>query len=239
MSDCLIGIDPEYCPDLDDCHAEFRALLPSGLAWAAAHRPGSVQWGFWRGVAHVFAFAHQRICDLRRQFWCGTTDELEDAWLVEYGLPDACDPFPDLCSKVAALGGTRCDYYREIARRAGWEIECSSDNGDCASYADMMVMDCAVAGGDYVRSHLLFTVYLNQSPAYTQTSAGAVSMDCSILDAVFGCDPDISALACLLERVVPAHVEVAYQLDYGTQVLGTETASPVVTEQNAAILIHA
>lgn len=237
-ADCLTGSDPEYCPDLDDCHAELRALLPRGLAWEAAHRDGTVQWRFWRAVAALTAFAHRRICDLRRQFWCDTTDELEPDWLTEYGLPDACDPFPDLCTKVAALGGTRCDYYREIAARAGWAIQCSNDNGDCGSYADAMVMDCDVVGGDFARSRLIFTVYLNESRAYTASAAGPISMDCTVLDAVFGCDPDISALACLIERVVPAHVEVVYRLEYGTEVLGTEVGAAVVTEAGAAILVN-
>lgn len=235
-ADCLTGSDPEYCPDLDDCHAEIRALLPRGLAWEAAHRAGSVQWGFWRAVAQVTAFAHARICDLRRQFWCDAADELEDQWLVEYGLPDACDPFPDLCAKVAALGGTQCEYYREIARRAGWAVLCSNDTADCGSYADAMVADCAVVGGEFARSRLVFTVYLNQSPAYTASATGPVVADCAILDAVFGCDPDISALACLLERIVPAHVELVYRLEYGTEVLGTETGAIVVTEAGEAIL---
>jgi uncharacterized protein YmfQ (DUF2313 family) len=210
VSDCLVGLDPEYCPDLDDCHDELRALLPSGLAWVGAHQPSGVQWSFWRAVAHPIQYAHQRICDLRRQFWCQTVDELRDAWLVEYGLPDACDPFPDLCAKVSALGGTQCDYYEGIAFRAGWSVVCSGDPGDCGGYLDLMQMDCAVLGGQTHRSRLVFTVYLADSPAYTQYGAGPVISDYSVYDAIFDCDPDIDALKCLLDRVVPAHVETVY-----------------------------
>ena len=211
MSDCLAVLDPEYCPDLEDCHAELRALLPRGKAWDAAHRQGTRLWQFWRALAHPLQFAHQRICDLRRQFWCQTTDELYDAWLVEYGLPDSCDPFPDLCAKVAAPGGTRCDYYAALAARAGWSLTCTGESTDCGGLMDLMRMDCAVTGDEVLRSRLIFTVDLGNSPAYVATSAGAIVADCTILDAVFGCDADIRPLACILERVVPAHVEVVYR----------------------------
>lgn len=236
MSDCLAGTDPEYCPTLEDCHAELRALLPSGLAWEAAHRPDTGMWGFWRAVAHLTYYAHTLICALREQFWCASTDVLRDQWLVEYGLPDACDPFPDLCAKVAALGGTQCAYYEEMARRAGWSLVCLSENADCGAYADNLILDCDVVGGDFDRSRLVFEVHVDDSPAYVAPEAGPISLDCTILDAAFGCDPDIGPLACILERVVPAHVEVVYRIVYRPMVLSTERLEPVSTEDGAFIL---
>jgi hypothetical protein len=56
--------------------------------------------------------------------------------MAEYGLPDGCDPFPDLCTKVAAIGGTRCEYRRarrlvdmprSHAARAGFGATAGSD----------------------------------------------------------------------------------------------------------------
>ncbi|GJE54588.1 hypothetical protein [Methylobacterium thuringiense] len=238
MSDCLSTLDPEYCPDLDDCHAELRALLPRGKAWEAAYNPAAILWGFWRAVAHPIQFAHQRICDIRRQFWCQSVDELYDEWLVEYGLPDACDPFPDLCAKVAALGGTQCEYYEAVAARAGWRIECSNEITDCGGLMDLMRMDCAVTGGEVYHSRLTFRVYLNDSPAYVASANGPLVMDCNVLNAVFGCDPDIGPLQCLLERIVPAHVELIYALTYPQEVLGTEAMIPVTTEDGTLIPVN-
>ncbi len=240
MTDCLSVLDPEYCPDLDDCHAELRALLPRGKAWSAAHRVGTGLWRFWRALAHPLHEAHQRICDLRRQFWCRTTDELFDQWLVEYGLPDACDPFPDVCAKVTAVGGTRCEYYQAVALRAGWNIDCEGPSGVCGAIADDARADCAVAGGgEPLRSLLTFTVHLPSSPAYRASGADALVADCAVTDQAFGCAPDIGPLVCVLERIVPAHVEIVYVLDHGLKILAAGADAIVVTETGAPIPVEA
>ena len=125
------------CPTLDDTTSALLALLPRGRAWQTNEgvpMPGqeigfappgfnndafstvetkpSIIWQYWRSVAVVFQYATERLCALRQEFWCQSASETRDEWMVEYGLPDACDPFPDLCTKVAAIGGTRCEYYR-------------------------------------------------------------------------------------------------------------------------------
>src|SRR5262249_16123701 len=134
------------------------ALLPRGRAWqnnegrpAPGASPGfnpaafnfeafSVQtaresglFQYWKAVSEVYAFLTKRICDLRLEFWCATQSETRDLWLQEYGLPDACDPFPELCAKVAAIGGTRCEYYTFIAERAGWRLMCFDGQNVCGA----------------------------------------------------------------------------------------------------------
>ena len=138
-----------FCPTEAQVREQVFALLPRGRAWqtneggpirgfegafnseafnneafAVTSRTRSILWQYWAAFAREAWYFAKSMCELRLEFWCETLDKTRDGWMKEYGLPDACDPFPDLCAKVAAIGGTRCDYYTEIAARAGWAIEC-------------------------------------------------------------------------------------------------------------------
>ena len=124
------------------------ALLPRGRAWSTHDGgpfPGDRLYQFWTAVAAVFEYANQRMCDLRREFFCATESETNDAWLADYGLPDDCDPYPDLCAKVAAIGGARCEDYAAIAARAGWDIECIVTTSSCGATAGGLGGSYAVA----------------------------------------------------------------------------------------------
>ena len=150
MSECEVALPaPLRCPTLAEVLASALKLLPKGRAWqtheggpappldrgfnpgafdndafSTRSKPGSTLFRFWKAVAACFTFVTQRLCDLRLEFWCATHKETHDLWMAEYGLPDLCDPFPDLCTNVAAIGGTRCEYYAAIAARSGWSISC-------------------------------------------------------------------------------------------------------------------
>jgi hypothetical protein len=224
------------CPTLEDVTAATLALLPRGRAWQTHEgppRPGrevafaptafqndafatdaepvSRLWQYWRSVAEVFYFANKRLCDLRLEFWCQTVNETRDEWMTEYGLPDDCDPFPDLCTKVAAIGGTRCDYYAQVAARMGWSIECSEAIVFCGSRAGHALAGRARAGTILGRAKLKVIVHLNESPSFS----GGRS-----LPALAGrfragrrqiCGPDISPLKCLMSRVVHAEIQIVYE----------------------------
>lgn len=200
----------DICPTKDDIVPQALALLPRGRAWQThdgGPYTGSTLRQFWTAIAAVVEFANRRICDLRAEFWCATRAETNDLWLAEYGLPDACDPFPDLCTKVAALGGSTCEYYTEVARLAGWAIRCT-DTG-CGDVAGCALAGIALPGGRTGGS-IVIEVDLSESPAYeggysTQPYAGALQAGLPL-----ACPPDISPLACILERVVHAHIRVDY-----------------------------
>lgn len=184
-------------------------LLPRGRAWTT-NVETPVRLGFLGAMASIWAWLDQRLCAARLEFFCHLKRETEDLWLADYGLPDACDPFPDLCAKVRAVGGTRCDYYVEIAARAGWSIFCVDRS--CGAQAGLSRAGCAVAGLGWRRGELAIRVDLGASPAYaggyrTPPQAGAM-----MAGQPFACPPDISALRCLLERVVHAHVLIVYEL---------------------------
>src|SRR5262245_49399073 len=132
---------PFTCPTLEQCRDALLKLLPLGRAWqsheggprarlvsefedddfevegfdADGDQTGSILWQFCAAIAHLFYFANTRLCELREEFWCASHKETHDEWMAEYGLPDACDPWPDLCAKVAALGGATCAYLQAVA----------------------------------------------------------------------------------------------------------------------------
>lgn len=184
------------------------ALLPRGRAWTTtAETP--VRRAALNAIASLWAFIEARICAARLEFFCQTHSETHDLWLADYGLPDDCDPFPDLCAKVAAVGGTRCDYYVDIAARAGWAIECVERA--CGGLAGHARAGCSVTGLGPRQSELYLRVNLSQSPAYssgyrTPPLAGRLRAGQPL-----ACPPDLSPLKCLLERVVHAHVLIIYE----------------------------
>ena len=222
------------CPTFEETRAGLLALLPRGRAWQSniggpepyhdaafdprafdaesfdtEDRSGSVLFRFWSAVSVVFDYAHQRLCALQLEMFCATANETRDQWLVEYGLPDPCDPFPDLCAKVRAIGGARCDYFRNIAAAAGWSIDCTDTSYICGARAGCARAGCAKPGNAHSVDFSVI-VDLGASTSYgglkqTPPRAGLLRTGLP-----FACPPDISPLACVLERVVPAHVRLHY-----------------------------
>lgn len=203
----------DRCPTQPEILPQLLALLPQGRAWGTNEGgplPDSVLVRFWNSVASVFEFANQRMCALREEFFCATQVETNAEWLAEYGLPDACDPFPDLCTKVAALGGSRCEYFAEVAARAGWAIDCPDDE-TCGDQAGCAETGNATPGLGPTQAFLIVRVDLGESPAYVGPlgplpQAGAFQAGEPLL-----CPPDFSALRCILERIIPAHVKLVLQ----------------------------
>lgn len=207
---------PLRCPTLSEIHEALLALLPRGRAWQSNEggpRPDSVLSRFFLAMAEAFKFASDRLCDLRLEFWCATHRETHAEWMREYGLPDACDPFPDLCAKVAALGGARCEYFAAVAARAGWSIECLDEFERCGAVADCAVADCSQAAPRASSIKLVIRVDLVASPAHTPGRATPVTADCYVADLPVDCDPDpIAPLRCIMTRIIPAHVELEYEV---------------------------
>lgn len=209
---CGPGQGSDICPTLDECHGVLRHLLPRGRAWDALHRPGTVMWRFWRALAHLFEHVNARICAASDEFFCSTIVETRDGWMAEYGLPDACDPWPDLCAKVAAVGGTRCDYYAALAARAGWAIDCIDGSDGCGASPGCFDLGFAQPGAAAGTSSLRIVVHLGASPAYQAPAAPLPQAGCLQAGQPLACGPDVSPLICLLERVVHAHVEVTFEI---------------------------
>lgn len=221
------------CPTFVESFMATCALWPRGRAWPVSDGStpanfldwistvvgipsswptGFVQAGYTAAIALVRNYIETRLCALRLEFWCATQSETNDQWLIEYGLPDACDPFPDLCTKVAAIGGTRCEYYAAVAARAGWSIACGLVNNDCGGAAGNFQAGCDFPGGQIGGAKVVITVFLDESAAYVAPSeaqpfAGNFSAGLGL-----ACEPDITSLKCILDRVVHAHIILDYAL---------------------------
>lgn len=204
------------CPDKEQIRDRALALLPRGRAWGTHDGgpfPGTVPWRFWGAVADFFLYLEERVCALELEFRCATATETRDRWMADYGLPDGCDPFPDLCAKVAAIGGTRCDYYVEIAARAGWAIACFDRTTCCGASAGARAQaGRAKPGRRPWAEQIVIVVDLAASAAYTDGRALRPLAGRLKAGRGLSCGPNIAALQCLLQRIVHAGTEVSYVL---------------------------
>lgn len=191
---------------------EPNGYLPSGFS--TEYRPASVLRQFWSAVADVFTFVNKRICDLRLEFWCATHVETHDLWMTEYGLPDACDPFPDLCTKVAAIGGSRCEYYQYIAARAGWSLTCIEINNQCGSRArGRRALAGRMRAGRNRGAIVAIVVDIGNSPAYGGSHQSRPMAGRMLAGRRLSCGPDLGPLECLLGRVVHAEIKISYEVE--------------------------
>lgn len=206
-ADCAASAAPDICPEIDQCHSQILAALPRGRAWTTPQ--GTTRWSFWRAIAAVIAYANERICAALNEFFCATHVETDDVWMAQYGLPDGCDPYPDLCAKVGATGGATCAWIAERAAAAGWDIECVTR--ECGAEADCGEADCAEAAPSSRAGRLLILVSAGSlalpSIAGTNTEADALEASQFIT-----CAGDIGPLRCLIDRIAPAHLVVDYVL---------------------------
>jgi hypothetical protein len=207
-SACLPSASRDFCPTALDLEPQYLAMLPRGRAWAeggAGREPGGIIYGFVYALAITFAVLHQAICAMALEFFCATRDVTSDAWLAEYGLPDPCDPYPNVCAKVAAQGGATCEAYQAVAAALGWSILCGEG---CALDAGCIEAGM-VPGPTYSAATLFVIVSLADSPAYANVQIfGPVA---GFLEA--GMAPqciDISPLDCVLQRIVGAHLQIEY-----------------------------
>lgn len=202
--------DAFFCPTVDQKFDELVSLLPRGRAWGtgAGQAFGPVRTGFWMAVASAFQSVEARLCALLDEFFCSTAVETLDLWKADYGLPDACDPYADLCAKVANLGGSDCAYFEAVALAAGWIVTCQSDLGDCGGRMDDIVMDCAFVGGQITPCEITITVDMTNSPAVAAFGGQTAFADNFYADDILGCAASFDPLACILARIVPAHVQV-------------------------------
>jgi len=210
MSACRTLPSPDICPTQDDVREQLLAILPRGRAWATPS--GSVRWKFFHALAAPIQFANARICALLDEFFCATHSETDDVWMATYGLPDGCDPFPDLCTKVSALGGARCDYWTGVAASAGWSVTCVDIDDAVGFIASCAVASCDMPGVSLGGAQLVLRVSLSGSPAYGGAGQTQALASLMLASDALSCAPDISPLQCLMARILPAHVQVSYEV---------------------------
>ncbi len=159
----------------------------------------------------VFGAAERRICAMVDKFFCSTASETLDLWALEYGVPDGCDPFADVCEKVNAVGDSTPDYAAAAALLRGWSISIAQEFITAAQAgqfgagqfgAQIFAAEPGVAWR--------ITIDLSASTAY----AGRLSRYPSFGSMQFGdgynCPPDIEPLTCLIRRIAPAHADLVF-----------------------------
>lgn len=237
-----IAADPFHCPTKYELWRSLLALLPRGRAWQTAqdvsdviYSPGNSQVGtfetgitglgkepsferltvlqqFWLAFAEVLEYLHSRACALIPEMFCSTVSELRAEWWTEYGFPDDCDPWNNLCAKVTAVGGSNCSYLTSLAASRGWSLTCS----DCDPSHVGMRAGCSHAGSGRPCGCTGNVVYLlidlanspsYAAPAVKSAHAGSARAGSGIASE---CPPGAEQLQCLIERFKPAHVKAVY-----------------------------
>lgn len=145
---CPAGPTPSICaPSKDDVMDSVLGLLPPGPAWEGAQIEGTVQHTYWRAYANVLNHLYSRMCAFVDEFYCKTANESLDQWIEEYGLNAECDPYGhNLCIKVAAEGGSTCEYFVKIAQLSGWSITCEDTRDIPEPIAGCFEVGCTSLG---------------------------------------------------------------------------------------------
>jgi hypothetical protein len=202
------------CPSDEALKDQLIKLFPRGASWDEYNDDGQAIRPRWvAALARICGTFQRRLCALRDEFFCATANETRDLWLAEYGLPDICDPYPDLCAKVAAFGGARCADLVDIATRAGWAISCGPYFACETVGAGNFSLGCdSLGGGSPVLSTVKIKVYLDLSSSYLGRTDNLPFIGNFSVGGALACDPDIFALRCLFEDVIHAHVRVIFEV---------------------------
>jgi uncharacterized protein YmfQ (DUF2313 family) len=194
---------------VEEALAALWALMPPGPIW---ERGGDSRLdALLEGLAAELAELHSKVSDLVDEFDPRTTVDLLEDWERVAGLPEHCDPTPStvsavrrqlLAAKVAAVGGQHPGYYKAIADTATGE--------DCTitEYTGSVFRASVSHAGDplYGRTwRYWWQVSIpNVDPSYFSSGRGAAG------GALATYPSSVSQLACMLDRLRPAHTRVFY-----------------------------
>ncbi|PHQ72407.1 MAG: hypothetical protein COB93_00250 [Sneathiella sp.] len=209
---------PYKCPDREDLFRAFIMLLPRGRAWQTHDDgvPRDQSWlqRYWWAVAGESVVLWQSICSMTDQYFCDTVTYMRDELLADYGLPDECDPYGDICTRIAAYGDYGCEHWTAIAAAHGWDIVCSTFEQSCcgqAGHARAGYMECN-SSPSWLNSQINITINIATSTAYDDDPCLTNCVGYATTGWARACEISPDSLICLLEKTVPAHV----QLNIGT-----------------------
>jgi uncharacterized protein YmfQ (DUF2313 family) len=215
------GIMAAFLAWLDPANSNVWTLsdvwAPPDIWWfnapaAPADWPaGYVQCGFTAALGTVCNWIESRFCALKEEFFCATANETLDLWNAEYGLPDQCDPLPNLCAKVATIGGTpNCAYWTSLAAELGWSISCATVLQGAGSQFGSSQCGTAQFGTGIQPTVIDITVHLASSPAYGGALSQLPIFGPMQFGDRFGQEPNITPLTCAFDRLLPAHLTFNY-----------------------------
>lgn len=184
-------------PDRETCFQRFIALNPVGRAWQTHELivtadGESVYRKFWHAVAHSWSLLEAAIVNMLLEMFCSTTADDSDLWLLDYDDPCGLADL-DLCLKVREFtGGQDIAFYQDIAAALGFVASFDWLKGNNTAYPGVF-------------STLLVTVDHDLSPAFGEAALGHFVLG---VDRFGGSGTEV--LQCILERIVPAHIDVIY-----------------------------
>jgi len=203
------------CPSDAEVAASIAALRPRGAAWRNGGHDalaGSTMGDFFDSLGEVAGEADRRICALVDEYFCSSAVETRDLWALEYGVPDGCDPFADVCEKVNAVGDSIPAYAEAVALKRGWSIGITEvfvtavEDGSIGMGLMGTMLMGAVNGVAWT-----ITINLAASPSYAVPLDVEPLMGLMLLGDGFNCGPDIAPLVCLIRRIAPAHADLIFQ----------------------------
>lgn len=203
------------------CHTDeqlaqsLAAHRPRGDAWRNGGfdaLDGSVMGDVFAALGAAFGPTDRRVCDLVDEFFCSSATETRDIWAREYGVPDGCDPFADICEKVNAVGDTTPAYAEAAAMLRGWSISIAEEFitrvEDCCM--GMGLMGTMLMGAEQGVAWRI-TVDRGHSPAYQAPASTGPIMGLMLMGDVLDCLPDVEGLRCLIRRIAPAHIDLVFE----------------------------
>lgn len=166
---------------------------------------------FFDALGEVAGETDRRICALVDEYFCSTAQETLELWALEYGVPDGCDPFADVCEKVNAVGDSIPAYAAAAALKRGWSISIAEEfitivQSGRLGAGRLGTMRMAAQQGVAWR----ITVDLAASPSYVASERRKPLLGRMRLGFAFDCGPDITPLSCLIRRIAPAHADLVF-----------------------------
>lgn len=185
--------------------------MPRGVAWLSVFDPTSVMYGYFRAIATTYQWANDQFCQSLREFFCATRLWLTDDYMVEFGLPDPCNPNLDPCS-LLPIESAKCGDLVTFAADAGWSLVCAELYQTASLCA---VTGCASTGAGFAAGALLIYVSASGSIAFDPGQSASSGLAASGIT-VSGCDNagpgTIEALHCLIDSFLPAHIFYTLQV---------------------------
>lgn len=203
------------CHDDGSAARQLLALRPRGDAWRNGGHDaaeGSTLGHFFNALGSVFGPVERRFCALIDEFFCSTAVETLDIWALEYGVPDGCDPFADVCEKVNAVGDSIPAYAVAVALGRGWSITVEQEfitKVQSCRMGQGRMGTLLMGAAQGVTWRIL--VDLAASPAYVASDTRKPLMGRMLMGFAFDCGPAIDPLACLIRRIAPAHADLVFE----------------------------
>ncbi len=202
------------CPSDAATAARIAALRPRGAAWRNGGfdgLPGSVMGQFFDALGAAFGPTDRRLCELAEEFFCATATQTIAEWRRDWGVPDGCDPFQDVCLKVNALGDSTAAYATAAAFARGWAITIREEWTVRAEVARARIARAGAARCGAASGVTWFiTVDAAASPAFVSSRFRPARAGRMRAGRALACPPNIEPLKCLIRRIAPAHANLVF-----------------------------